>query len=432
MEMVMPYSLEAEATVLGGIINNCEKLNEVEDILNQSDFYMEKHQLIYSTMRELSNRGVSIDLVTLSNELNTNKKINKCGGMTYLTSLSGTSNFGENIINHANIVREKSERRRLIKAGMKLIEDSYDRDINQVSSSMEMALDSVADKNKDGEMVSIGDALQDAITSIEDKFKNGSRILGKTTGFKSLDNTISGLNKGDFIVIAARPSMGKTAFALNIGQAASKEGNVGIFSLEMPEEQLMQRFLSARCLIPFQTIKTGNLSPAEFERISTGAADLANRNIFIDDNSTSLSDIKARCRSLKKKHGLDVVIIDYLQLLETSEKTYSREQEIAKISRELKKMAKKLEVTVIALSQLSRATEQRADKRPMLSDLRESGSIEQDADVVMFLYRDEYYDEDSSSKGISEVIIGKNRNGQIKTINLAWRGEYQRFGELAV
>ncbi len=432
MEMVMPYSLEAESTVLGGIINNSEKLNEVEDILNQSDFYMEKHQLIYSTMRELINRGVSIDLVTLSNELNTNKKINKCGGMTYLTSLSGTSNFGENIINHANIVREKSERRRLIKAGMKLIEDSYDGDINQVSSSMEMALDSVADKNKDGEMVSIGDALQDAITSIEDKFKNGSRILGKTTGFKSLDNTISGLNKGEFIVIAARPSMGKTAFALNIGQAASREGNVGIFSLEMPEEQLMQRFLSARCLIPFQTIKTGKLSSAEFERISTGAADLANRNIFIDDNSTSLSDIKARCRSLKKKHGLDVVIIDYLQLLETSEKTYSREQEIAKISRELKKMAKKLEVTVIALSQLSRATEQRADKRPMLSDLRESGSIEQDADVVMFLYRDEYYDEDSSSKGISEVIIGKNRNGQVKTINLAWRGEYQRFGELAV
>lgn len=432
MEMVMPYSLEAESTVLGGIINNSEKLNEVEDILNQSDFYMEKHQLIYSTMRELSNRGISIDLVTLSNELNTNKKINKCGGMTYLTSLSGTSNFGENIINHANIVREKSERRRLIKAGMKLIEDSYDGDINQVSSSMEMALDSVADKNKDGEMVSIGDALQDAITSIEDKFKNGSRILGKTTGFKSLDNTISGLNKGEFIVIAARPSMGKTAFALNIGQAASREGNVGIFSLEMPEEQLMQRFLSARCLIPFQTIKTGKLSPAEFERISTGAADLANRNIFIDDNSTSLSDIKARCRSLKKKHGLDVVIIDYLQLLETSEKTYSREQEIAKISRELKKMAKKLEVTVIALSQLSRATEQRADKRPMLSDLRESGSIEQDADVVMFLYRDEYYDEYSSSKGISEVIIGKNRNGQVKTINLAWRGEYQRFGELAV
>ncbi len=432
MEMVMPYSLEAESTVLGGIINNSEKLNEVEDILNQSDFYMEKHQLIYSTMRELSNRGVSIDLVTLSNELNTNKKISKCGGMTYLTSLSGTSNFGENIINHANIVREKSERRRLIKAGMKLIEDSYDGDINQVSSSMEMALDSVADKNKDGEMVSIGDALQDAITSIEDKFKNGSRILGKTTGFKSLDNTISGLNKGDFIVIAARPSMGKTAFALNIGQAASRQANVGIFSLEMPEEQLMQRFLSARCLIPFQTIKTGKLSPAEFERISTGAADLANRNIFIDDNSTSLSDIKARCRSLKKKHGLDVVIIDYLQLLETSEKTYSREQEIAKISRELKKMAKKLEVTVIALSQLSRATEQRADKRPMLSDLRESGSIEQDADVVMFLYRDEYYYEDSSSKGISEVIIGKNRNGQVKTINLAWRGEYQRFGELAV
>jgi len=432
MEMVMPYSLEAESTVLGGIINNSEKLNEVEDILNQSDFYMEKHQLIYNTMKELSNRGISIDLVTLSNELNTSKKINQCGGITYLTTLSGTSSFGENIISHANIVREKSERRRLIKAGMKLIEDCYEEDINQVSSAMEMALDSVADKNKDGEMVSIGDALQDAITSIEDKFKNGSKILGKTTGFKSLDNTISGLNKGDLVIIAARPSMGKTAFALNIGQSASMEGNVGIFSLEMPKEQLMQRFLSARCLIPFQTIKTGKLSHAEFERISTGAADLANRNIFIDDNSTSLSDIKARCRSLKKKHGLDVVIIDYLQLLECTDKTYSREQEIAKMSRELKNMAKKLEITVIALAQLSRKPEERLNKRPILSDLRESGSIEQDADVVMFLYRDEYYDEDSDDKGIAEVIIGKNRNGQVKTINLAWRGEYQRFGELAV
>lgn len=431
MDKVMPQSLTAETTVLGAIIADGEKINEVEDILNLNDFYAEKHKVIYGAMKNLSTKGIIIDAITLAEELKAKGHLERCGGVTYLAQLS-SSILGENIVDHARIVKEKSERRKFIQAAMRMIEGSYEKPLDEVSTDMESTLDSVADKNKDGDMVSICDALQDAITSIEDKFKNGGRILGKTTGFKQLDNTIQGLQRGDFIVVAARPSMGKTAFALNIGQAAAANGNVAIFSLEMPKEQLINRLLSARCLIPFDTIKTGKLSPQEFERVTLGAAKLANAGMFIDDNSTSLSDIKARCRALKKKHGLDVVIIDYLQLLEINEKTYSREQEIAKISRELKKMAKKLDITVISLAQLSRAPEQRADKRPMLSDLRESGAIEQDADAVMFLYRDDYYYNDSNEPGIAEVIIGKNRNGEVKTIKLAWRGEYQRFGDIAV
>ncbi len=432
MDRVMPNNVQAEQVVLGAIINDKEKLVEAMDLLISEDFYNTRHENIYRAITILARKEINVDLVTLTNEIKSKDNLEKCGGITYITQLSSSVGFGENFRHHVNIIQEKSERRKLIRAGMKLIENTYeDKPLEQVTVLMESAIDQINDKNKDGEMISIGDALQDAITEIEDKYKNGGKIIGKTTGFRQLDRVLNGLQRGDFIVVAARPSMGKTAFALNIGQYASKEGNVGIFSLEMPKGQLMQRLLSAKCLINFDNIKTGKLKDEEFVRMSQGAGDLANREIFIDDNSTSLNDIKARCRSIKKKHGLDVVIIDYLQLIETNEKTYSREQEIAKISRELKKLAKKLGVTVIVLSQLSRAPEQRADHRPMLSDLRESGAIEQDADVVMFLYRDEYYDPDSNDRGIAEAIIGKNRNGEVKTLKFAWRGEYQRFAELA-
>lgn len=431
MDKVMPQSITAETTVLGAIIADGEKLTEVEDLLKSNDFYVEKHKHIYAAIKRLSTKGMNIDTVTVAEELKVKNVLEKCGGITYLAQLSSAI-LGENIVDHAKIVKEKSERRQFIQAAMNMIEGSYEKPLEEVAATVESTLDKVADKNKDGYIVPIADALQSAITSIEDKFKSGGRILGKSTGFKQLDNTLQGLQMGDFLVVAARPSMGKTAFALNIGQAAAAQGNVAIFSLEMPQEQLINRLLSARCLIPFNTIKTGKLSPQEFERMTHGAGNLANTGLFIDDNSVSLSDIKARCRALKKKEGLDVVIIDYLQLIEISEKTYSREQEIAKISRELKKMAKKLSITVIALAQLSRAPELRADKRPILSDLRESGSIEQDADAVMFLYRDEYYNDDSNEPGIAEVIISKNRNGEVKTVKLAWRGEYQRFGDIAV
>lgn len=430
MEILMPYNNYAETVVLSRIIQNGEKLEDVQPALSEDDFYMDRHKVIFRTMKELQAKGVNIDLVTLSNELISNKHIEECGGITYLSQLSANGVFMENFLDHVKIVKEKSDRRRLIRAGYKLIENSQDKEMDKVIEDISSTVDDISDKNTEGSMVTIFDALQSALTSLEDKYNNGARILGKTTGFKSIDNTISGLQKGNLIVIAGRPSMGKTAFALNIGQSASISGSVGIFSLEMPGEHIIQRLLAAKCLVPLYKIKNGSVEESDFEKIVNGAGMLSTRKIFIDDNSISLSDIKARCRKLKKENGLDVVIIDYLQLVELNEKTYSREQEIAKLSRELKKMAKQLDIAVIALAQLSRAPEQRSDKRPLLSDLRESGAIEQDADEVILLYRDDYYDHETETPGIVEVNIAKNRNGEVKTVKLGWRGEYQRFGEL--
>lgn len=433
MNMATPQNVQAEQALLGCLINNKDKIYEVEGILSAEDFYFDKHQEIYRAIRELENKSIEIDLITLLELVNKKKIIDKCGGISYITELSTAAIYNDNAISYAEIIKDKSNRRSLIKAGRELVSKSYEEnEVDEIVNSVENALYQAVSKNNDGEIVQISDALNDVLDEIERNYKSGGKITGKTTGYKELDECLSGLQKGDFMIVAARPSMGKTAFALNIGQYSAKESNVAIFSLEMPKNQLTQRLLSSMALVELHNIKTGKLSDQEFGKIAMASNELANRKIFIDDNSTSLSDIKARCRTLKRKSGLDVVIIDYLQLIESTEKTYSREQEIAKISRELKKLAKSLEITVIALSQLSRAPEQRADHRPMLSDLRESGSIEQDADVIMFLYRDEYYNKESEEKNIAEMIVGKNRNGEVKTIKLGWVGKYQRFAPLDI
>lgn len=427
-----PQNIQAEQVVLGCIINDKEKLQEVEDVLTIEDFYLDKHRVIYESIKILSHKEIDVDLITLLEELNSKGIIEKCGGVNYVTEISSAAIYNDNVFNYTQIVKDKADRRKLIKAGRELIEKSYeDNEIQEVVNGIEDKLYQAISKDS-GNIISASDAVDEVLKQIEESYKNGGKITGKTTGFKELDTCLSGLQKGDFIVVAARPSMGKTAFALNIGQYASKEAKVGIFSLEMPRSQLMQRLISSRCLVEFQNIKTGKLNTEQFGKIAIAANEIAKRSIYIDDESISIADIKSQCRNLKKKKGLDVVIIDYLQLIESLDKNYSREQEIAKISRELKKMAKKLDITVIALSQLSRAPEQRADHRPMLSDLRESGSIEQDADVIMFLYRDEYYNKESEEKNIAEVIVGKNRNGEVKTIKLGWVGQYQRFAPLDI
>ncbi|ATD55424.1 replicative DNA helicase [Clostridium chauvoei] len=427
-----PQNIQAEQVVLGCIINDKEKLQEVEDVLTVEDFYLDKHRVIYESIKILSHKEIDVDLITLLEELNSKGIIEKCGGVNYVTEISSAAIYNDNVFNYTQIVKDKADRRKLIKAGRELIEKSYeDNEIQEVVNGIEDKLYQAISKDS-GNIISASDAVDEVLKQIEESYKNGGKITGKTTGFKELDTCLSGLQKGDFIVVAARPSMGKTAFALNIGQYASKEAKVGIFSLEMPRSQLMQRLISSRCLVEFQNIKTGKLNTEQFGKIAIAANEIAKRSIYIDDESISIADIKSQCRNLKKKKGLDVVIIDYLQLIESLDKNYSREQEIAKISRELKKMAKKLDITVIALSQLSRAPEQRADHRPMLSDLRESGSIEQDADVIMFLYRDEYYNKESEEKNIAEVIVGKNRNGEVKTIKLGWVGQYQRFAPLDI
>lgn len=426
-----PNSIEAEQAVLGCIINNKDKLQEVNDILTVNDFYFDRHKKLFNSIKELVARDVNVDLITLLEELRQQKNIENCGGITYITSISTDVIFKNNVLDYANIVKDKANRRSLIDTGRNLIAKSYEEsELSSVIDYVEENMYKLSNSKESGDIVGIEKAIEEALTQIEDNYNNGGKILGKTTGFTDIDKTLSGLQKGDFIVVAARPSMGKTAFALNIGQYASKAASVAMFSLEMTRKQLMERLISAKCLVKLDSIKTGKLDDEQFKKIALHTNDLAKRKIFIDDKSTNLSDIKAKCRLIKSKQGLDVVIIDYLQLIELTEGSYSREQEIAKISRELKKLAKKLEVTVVALSQLSRAPEQRVDHRPILSDLRESGSIEQDADIIMMLYRNEYYNKESGDKNIAEVIVNKNRNGEVKTIKLGWLGQFQRFAPL--
>ena len=427
----LPHSIEAEQAALGCIINYKSQLALAEDVLKDDDFYWDKHKRIFSTIKALSRKDMNIDLITLLNELKVSDSIDKCGGVSYITEIATNTVFSSNVESYVKIIKDKSDRRNLIRAGRELISKSYEEsEVESIISTVEDKIYKVINSKESEDIIDMGQSVEKVLTRIENNYCNGGKILGNTTGFKEIDNTISGLQKGDFIIVAARPSMGKTAFALNIGQHASKGASVGIFSLEMTTEQLMERLISSRSLVEFGKIKTGKLDEAEFRKITDAANVLAKRKIFIDDKSTNLSDIKAKCRNLKIKEGLDVVIIDYLQLIEISDKTNSREQEIAKISRELKKLAKKLEITIVALSQLSRAPEQRTDHKPILSDLRESGSIEQDADVIFMLYRDEYYNKESEEKNIAELIINKNRNGETKTIKLGWIAQYQRFATL--
>lgn len=428
--MVMPSSKEAEEVVLGAIINDKDRIEQVEDLLRAEDFYFDSHKVIYGAILELRKREKHVDLITLCEELKTLGKLEVVGGVAYLSEVSSAGAYYHNVKSYSEIILEKAARRRLIKAckhaidssvGEPLLEDivgTLEENLLKANAAMDME-----------EMEHIMDALQNTMTFIEDRCKDKKEIMGISTGFRQVDRVISGLQPGDFIIIAGRPSMGKTAFALNIAQYASRKGSVGIFSLEMPTLQLTQRLLSAKCLLSLKNIRSGDLNDEDIEKLLQGAEDLSKRKLFIDDKATSLMDIKAKAKALKHKEGLDVLVIDYLQLIEPSGPGTSREQEVAKVSRELKALAKTLNITVIALSQLSRAPELRADSRPMLSDLRESGAIEQDADIVIFPYRESYYDKEANGERV-EIIIGKNRNGEVTTVELGWKGEVQRFGDL--
>lgn len=430
----LPSNIEAEQALLSNIINNQNALGKVKNTLKPDDFYLDKHKTLYRVLSEMHDNDISIDLVTLLEYIKSKGLIEKCGNITYVTEIAMNTLYTSNTTEYINIIKSKSDRRKLIGIAKELALDAYEKeDINSVISKTEDGLYKISKDKDTGDVVSINVALENAFENIEKNYQNGGKILGETTGFDNIDRTISGLNKGEFIVIAARPSMGKTAFALNIAQYASKNSSVAIFSLEMGTQALTERLIAARCLISYEKVKTGKITVEEFTKIANNTAELSRRKLYIDDEAFTLSDIKAKSTNLKIKHGLDVIIIDYLQLIEGNNKNiYNREQEISKISRELKKLAKKLNITVIALSQLSRAPEQRADHRPILADLRESGAIEQDADVIMMLYRDKYYNRDNTDDDdIAEVIINKNRNGAIKTIYLGWFGEYQRFAPLA-
>ncbi len=433
---IPPHSVESEQSILGSILLDKDAIITVSETIRPSDFYKEAHKIIYESMLKLSNKNEPIDLITLTEELKKQGHLDNVGGISYITSLSTIVPTTSNVKYYADIVKEKSVLRQLIKASNDIINLGYENStkVEEVLEKAEKRIFDISQEKASDDFKSINEVLVDAYDMIEKLYTNKSDVTGITTGFKDLNKKINGLQRTDLILIAARPAMGKTAFSLNLVQNAALKGDasVAVFSLEMSKDQLVQRMLSSQSHVELKKIKTGTLDENDWPRIIDAMAVLSNVNIYIDDTpGIKISELRSKCRKLKIEKGLDLILIDYLQLMEGEGNNESRQQEIAKISRSLKIIAKELNCPVVALSQLSRAPEQRADHRPMLSDLRESGSIEQDADIVMFLYRDEYYHPDSESKNIGEVIIAKNRHGETGSVELVWLGEVQKFADKA-
>ena len=431
---IPPHSVESEQSILGSIILDKDAIITVAETINPSDFYKEAHKIIYESMLKLNSNNEPIDLITLIEELRKEGHLDNVGGISYLTSLSTIVPTTSNVKYYANIVKEKSVMRQLIKASNEIINLGYDAstDVQEILDKAEKNIFDISQEKASDDIQPINLVLQDTFDMIERLCTEKSDVTGITTGFTDLNKKINGLQRTDLILLAARPAMGKTAFSLNLVQNAALKGDasVAVFSLEMSKEQLVQRMLSAQSNVELSKIKTGTLGESDWPRIIDAMAVLSEANIFIDDTpGIKISEIRSKCRRLKIEKGLDLILIDYLQLMEGEGKNENRQQEIAKISRSLKILAKELDCPVIALSQLSRSPELRKDHRPILSDLRESGSIEQDADIVMFLYRDEYYHDDSEKKNIGEVIVAKNRHGETGSVELVWFGQVQKFAD---
>lgn len=427
--MELPKSIVSEQAVLGSILLNPSIITEVFDILSAEKFYNTRHAIIFEQMRFLFDQGLTIDIATLSQELNTKGNLQKAGGASYLVDLLEGSTALENINHHSNVIRDMYLKRELINILRKAIEESYksDKEAKDIILDATEKLYSLSEDNK--KIYTISEAVYSALDDLEERYKKDGQIIGCSTGIEKIDKATGGLKKGELVIIAGRPSMGKTAFALNIAASVAKEKKVAVFSFEMTKEELADRLLSDEGTVKLSKIKNGNLDDNEFERIASATCSLAKRYALIyDGGALTVSEIKAKAMQIKAKEGLDVIVIDYLQLISGEERFGgNRVYEISKISRDLKNLAKELKVSVVALSQLSRGTEVRVDKRPILSDLRDSGSIEQDADIIAMLYRDEYYNRGTDDKGICEVSIAKNRNGRTGIIKLGWMPELQRF-----
>jgi len=436
-ERIPPHNDDAEKSVLGSVILDKEALYEVLEILKAEDFYNDMHKEIYTSILELYRKSEPVDTLTVSEELKKRKSLEMVGGRAYIALLStlvpSTSNAGQ----YAKIISEKAVLRRLINASSDIIEKGYQEKMEseEVLDFAERSIFEIAQSRQTKDFELIKDVLWSNIAKIDEMSKLKGNLTGLTTGFIDLDAKTSGLQKSDLIMLAARPSMGKTAFALNIAQHAAIKGKakVLIFSLEMSREQLGQRLLSMESRIEMQKLKTGNLERQDWDQIHIAIDTFSKTSIYIDDTpGITAMEIKNKCRRLKAEKGLDLVVIDYLQLMSFEGRAESRQQEITAISRFLKQLAREMDCPVLVLSQLSRAPEQRADHRPILSDLRESGSIEQDADIVMFLYRDEYYNPETTEKpNICEVNIAKQRSGPTGSLELTWLGKYTRFNDLS-
>ncbi len=433
---VPPNDIEAEQAVIGSMLTDRDAVSSAIEVLKPEDFYREDNKAIYDAILNLYNQSQPIDIITLKSELSSIGKLDSVGGLEYIASLPEKVPTTSNVEQYIKIVEEKSVLRNLIKTANELITLGYDptQDVETIMDGAEKKIFEVMQKRNQKGYSSIKDVLVDTFTQLEQLYNQKQHITGVPTGFADLDFKTAGLHNSDLILIAARPAMGKSAFALNIATNAAVRANVPvvIFSLEMSKEQMVNRILCSEAMVDSNKVRTGTIDDDEWAKLASASGQLSESNIFIDDTpGISIMEIRAKCRKLKLEKNIGLVVIDYLQLVQGSGKrSSSREQEIAEISRSLKILAKEINVPVIALSQLSRAPEQRPDHRPMLADLRESGSIEQDADIVMFLYRDDYYNEDSEKKNIAEVILAKHRSGSTGTVELLWLSNYTKFASI--
>lgn len=429
---IPPYSLEAEQSVLGAMLLDKEAINTAMETVRPDDFYKEANQEIYEAMLVLNNRNEPVDIITLSEELKRRGSLEAVGGNTYLANLSGSIATTANTKFYCQIVEDKSTLRKLIKSSSEIMGLAYENseEVNAIIEKAEKNIFDITQGAHKRGLLPISEVLLTSFAQIEERAANKGALTGLTTGFSDLDHKLSGLQKSDLVLLAARPSMGKTALGVNIATNASLKGagKIALFSLEMSKEQLVQRIISSTAHVDLQKIISGNLADDEWIQVVNAMGPLSRMEIYIDDTAgISMMEMKAKCRRMKIEKGLDLIVVDYLQLMQIDGKVESRQQEISAISRGLKGLAKEMECPVLALSQLSRAPELRSDHRPILSDLRESGAIEQDADVVLFLYRDEYYDKESEKKNIGEVIISKHRNGPTGSIELVFKQEYTKF-----
>lgn len=429
----VPSSIEAEKSVLGGVFLKPDIFGDIVEVLNPSDFYRTGHKLIYEAMRDIYNSGTAIDPIVVVNKLKKNEKFDELVGEQLLFDIISDVPTAANIMEYAKIVKEKSTLRRLGEVGTKIVELAYEgyEEVDNILDKAEGMIFKISENVDSKDLVSLKDVIAQEFVRLEKVYQNKGVATGIASGFSDFDQMTSGFHPSDLVILAARPAMGKTAFVLNLALNAAMKSKKGVllFSLEMSSSQLLQRLLAIEAGIGLQKIRNGFLDPDDWGKLGLASMKLSNSEINIADlPNVNVLEIRAIARRLKAAGKLDMVIIDYLQLIKGSGgKNDSRQQEISDISRALKGIARELDIPIIALSQLSRATEQRADRRPMLSDLRESGAIEQDADMVMFLYRDDYYNEDSPDKGITEVIIGKQRNGPTGTVKLKFFHELTRF-----
>ena len=435
-EKIPPHNLEAERSVLGAALLSREALSDIVEVVRPEDFYDGANKEIFNVIREMFRENRPVDIVTVGEELGNRKLLGITGGISYLGSLSGEVPSARNGKEYAKIVAEKAAMRSLIHTAEDIREKGFseDQDASEILNYAEQEIFRIAQTRQRNDYSHLKDVLITNIDQLDEAQKNRGKITGVTTGFRELDDLTNGFQRSDLIIIAARPAMGKTAFALNIAQNAAVKGDssVMIFSLEMAKEQLGQRLLAIEAKVEMNKLKKGLLSSSDWDDIMVAADKLSKASITIDDTpGLNVFEMKNKCRRLKAERGLDLVLIDYLQLMQSESRTENRQQEISALSRQLKLLARELNCPVVVLSQLSRAPEQRPNKRPILSDLRESGAIEQDADIVIFLYRDDYYNKDTETPGICEVNIAKHRSGETRKIDLVWVDRYTKFSDIA-